>query len=211
MRFFYHARSFAIPFFLETRERILTTIQPVRCFVALDLPRPVRNHLLKVTGPLRDRYDIRWVTGDQIRMTLMFGGELPDQNADQITQLLENIDLPPLSICLDSFGAFPPRGMPRVIWAGIGGDVDSISRLQAELAEQAEPLGFEREKRGFTPHVTLGRVQGQFGLLALIDQMKELGKELNTKPFKPESLTLYRSTLTPSGPVYDTMLRRMIE
>lgn len=180
----------------------------VRCFAALDLPPPVLNHIVKVSGPLRERYDIRWVARDQLRMTLMFAGELPDENADHLLDIVEDIELPPLSLSLDRFGAFPPKGMPRVVWAGFGGDVEALTRLQEELTERAEPLGVDREKRGFTPHVTLGRVQGQFGLLALIDQMKGLSEELNQKPFSPTALTLFRSTLTPSGPIYEVMLRR---
>lgn len=182
----------------------------MRCFAALDLPTPVLNHLIKVSGPLRDRYDIRWVAQNQLHMSLMFAGELPDENVDNLLDIVEKIQLPPISLSLDRFGSFPPRGMPRVVWAGFGGDIDALEQLQHELTERAEPLGVDREKRGFTPHVTLGRVQGQFGLLALIDQMKKLSEGLNAKPFSPTTLTLYHSTLTPRGPVYEVMLRRQM-
>ena len=46
----------------------------MRCFVAFDLPRPVRNHLAKVTAPLRERYDIRWVPPEQMHVTVLFAG-----------------------------------------------------------------------------------------------------------------------------------------
>lgn len=180
----------------------------MRCFAALELPSPVLNHLIKVSGPLRDRYDIRWVARDQLHMTLMFAGELPDENVDALLDVIDEIELPPISLRLDAFGAFPPKGMPRVVWAGFGGEIEPLTALQQGLAERAEPLGIAPEKRGFTPHVTLGRVQGQFGLLALIDQMGELSEELNPKPFSPTALTLYQSILTPRGPVYEVMLRR---
>lgn len=183
----------------------------MRCFAALDLPPPVLNHIVKVSGPLRERYDIRWVHRNQLHMTLMFAGELPDENVDHVLDIVDNIELPPLSLALDRFGAFPPKGMPRVVWAGFGGDVEALTRVQAELTERAEPLGVEREKRGFTPHVTLGRVQGQFGLLALIDQMKGLSDELNPKPFSPTALTLYQSILTPKGPIYEVLRRRPLQ
>lgn len=182
----------------------------MRCFVALDLPQPVRNHLIKVSEPLRERYDIRWVDREQMHMTLLFAGELPNEHADALLDAIDSIELPPLSLSLAGFGAFPPRGMPRVVWAGIGGDVQAVRDLEQSLTELGEPFGIEREKRGFTPHVTLGRVQGQFGLLALIDQMKELGKELNAKPFAPTGLTVYESILTPKGPIYEVMMHRAL-
>ena len=48
----------------------------MRCFVALDLPAPVRDHLVEITQPLRSRYDIRWVPADQLHLTLVFDGDL---------------------------------------------------------------------------------------------------------------------------------------
>ena len=180
----------------------------MRCFIALDLPTPVINHLSKVTTPLRERYDIRWVPREQMHMTLLFGGDMDTYAADALMDMVGTVDLPAMSLSLAGFGAFPPKGLPRVVWAGIGGDAAMVTELQRELTEHAEPLGIEREKRGFTPHVTLGRVQGQFGLLALLDQLKKLADELNPKPFAPTALTMYRSTLTPKGPFYEVMLRR---
>ena len=103
----------------------------------------------------------------------MFGKDLTPNHAEAIADLVEDIELRPISLFLSGFGAFPPRGLPRVVWAGLGGDTGFVTELQQELTEIAEPYGIEREKRGFTPHITLGRVQGQFGLLALIDQMKK--------------------------------------
>lgn len=182
----------------------------MRCFAALDLPSPVRNHLIKVSAPLRDRYDIRWVAHEQLHLTLLFAGELPEENVEDLLDIVEDIALPPLSLALNGFGTFPPKGMPRVVWTGLAGD-EALMGLQQELTERAEPLGVTHEKRGFKPHVTLGRVQGRFGLLALIDQLKELNEELNPKPFAPTALTLYRSTLTPRGPEYDVMLRRELD
>ena len=67
-----------------------------------------------------------------------------------------------------------------------------------------------REKRGFTPHVTLGRVKSPFGALALLDALRAASKTLNTKPFTPTALVLYRSTLTPGGPLHEPLLHRVL-
>jgi len=141
-------------------------------------------------------------------MTLVFAGELAEEHAEDLVSIIDDVQLPRISVALKQLGAFPPKGLPRVVWAGFGGDINPLATLQAELSERAEPLGVQREKRGFTPHVTLGRVQGQFGLFALVDQMKELSEHLNPKPFSPTALTLFHSTLTPKGPIYEVMRRR---
>ena len=180
----------------------------MRCFVALDLPAPVRNHLADVTATLRGDFDVRWVPADQLHVTLVFAGELPDERASGLATLCREVELPPLSLALTEFGWFPPRGAPRVLWAGVGGDVDALAALQRTLAEGAARLGVPREKRPFTPHVPLGRLEGPRGAHALVDRLRELSAALRTKPFAPTALVLYRSTLTPRGPRHDPLVHR---
>ncbi|MEZ6036386.1 MAG: RNA 2',3'-cyclic phosphodiesterase [Planctomycetota bacterium] len=175
----------------------------MRCFVALDLPVPVKNHIVKTVAPLRERHQVKWVDRDQLHLTLLFAGELPEENLRPLTDAVAGVHLPPLQLSLDRFGCFPPRGMPRVLWVGLGGDVDALATLHAELERLTLPLGVEREKRGFTPHVTIGRIKGPFGALALLDRMKEASTELNQKPFAPTRLAVYLSTLAPGGPRHE--------
>ena len=180
----------------------------MRCFVAFDLPRPVRNHLGKVCAPLRERYDIRWVPPDQMHLTVLFAGELDEDGVDALCAEVEQCELSPITMSLQPFGVFPPKGIPRIVWAGLGGDVDALRATTEHFEAVAEPFGVPREKRAFTPHVTLGRVKSQFGVLALIDQLAELSAELKDKPFSLPSLSLYESRLTPKGPRYDVVVRR---
>lgn len=180
----------------------------VRCFVALDLPPPVRVHLAKIADRVGSKGNVKWVPPDQMHLTLVFAGDLADADVDGLCEDVRTIDVPPLSLCLDGLGHFPPRGEPRVVWAALGGDLDALGRLQAELAERAARHGVPREKRGFVAHVTLGRVKSLFGALALVDQLRTLGAELNKKPFAPTGLVLYRSELRPGGPVHTPLVRR---
>lgn len=172
----------------------------MRCFVALDLPEPVRNHLVKVTAPLRERFDVKWVPPEQMHLTLAFAGEAPDERAREFADLVRSLPLPPIALSLAGIGCFPPKGEPRVVWAGLAGDVAAVAALHDELVARGGEFGVEREKRGFTPHVTLGRVKGRFGVYALADAAAKLGEQLNHKPFAPTGLALYASELRPSGP-----------
>lgn len=180
----------------------------MRCFVALDLPEPVRLHLANITRPLRDQYAVKWVPPDQLHLTLVFAGELPDDAVDDLADIVRQVELPPMSLQLQQLGHFPPRGVPRVIWAGLGGDTDAVTRLHQELIDRAGHLGVEREKRGFTPHVTLGRLKNAFGALALVDAVRKLGEQLNQKPFAPTALVLYASELRPGGPLHRAIVSR---
>jgi 2'-5' RNA ligase len=180
----------------------------VRCFVALDLPSPVCNYLAGLAGQFQKKGDVKWVPADQLHVTLVFAGDVGDATVDALREVVRTIAVPPLSLSLQGLGHFPPRGEPRVVWAALGGDVAALTALQAELAEHAERLEIPREKRGFVPHVTLGRVRSAFGALALIDQLKTVGASLEQKPFAPTGLVLYRSELRPGGPIHTPLLRR---
>lgn len=180
----------------------------MRCFVAFDLPAPVRNHLANVVAPLRDRYEIRWVPPEQMHLTMLFGGELDRAGVDALCGEVEAFDGPAPSLSLDRLGAYPPRGLPRVVWAGLAGDLDVLRGLHAALEATGAEHGVAREKRGFSPHITLGRVKSNFGVLALLDQLEERSGELKDKPFAPGALTVYESRLTPRGPQHEVLLRR---
>jgi 2'-5' RNA ligase len=182
----------------------------VRCFVAIDLPPPVCRHLATVVRPLHGRFEVKWVPPDQMHATLVFAGELPDDAIDDVVELVQTIELPPLSLHLQTLGHFPPRGVPRVVWAGLHGDVEALTRLQQELEHELEPFGVPREKRGFTPHITLGRVRGNFGAYALTDELQRAATGLNQKPFTPAAFVLYESQLLPSGPIYTPLVERVI-
>jgi 2'-5' RNA ligase len=182
----------------------------VRCFVALDLPAPVRNHVANVVRPLCARFTLRVVPADQLHLTLLFAADLADAAVEQLARIVREVELPPLSLQLQRLGHFPPRGLPRVVWAGIGGDVDAVTAMHDAIATRAEPLGVEREARGFTPHVTVARVKSDFGALALVDALQAASNELRPKPFAPTRLALYSSQLTPRGPIHRVLLERRL-
>jgi RNA 2',3'-cyclic 3'-phosphodiesterase len=180
----------------------------VRCFVAIDVPTPVRRHLAQKAQPLSERFSLRVVPEDQLHLTILFAGELPEDHVEPLCEIVRTVPIPPLQLHLAGLGHFPPRGMPHVVFARLGGDVAQVEHLHRTLTERAAPLGIERERRGFTPHITLARVTSQFGALALIDRLAEVGGELNPKPFRPVSVVLYESRLFPGGPVHTPLVHR---
>ena len=180
----------------------------VRCFVALDLPTPVCNYLAGLAVRFEKKGNVKWVPPDQIHLTLVFAGDVTEATVDALREVVRTAPFPALSLSLQGLGHFPPRGEPRVVWAALGGDLEALTTLQAWLEQQAQRLGVPREKRGFVPHVTLGRVRSPFGALALIDQLKSVGQTLEQKPFAPTGLVLYQSELRPSGPIHTPLLRR---
>lgn len=180
----------------------------MRCFVAIDLPRPVCNYLAGLAGQFGKQGGVKWVPAHQLHVTMVFAGDVDDDTIAGLREDVGTVALPKLTLHLTGLGHFPARGEPRVVWAALGGDIDALAALHFELAERAERRGVAHEKRPFVPHVTLGRVKSMFGALALVDKLKTVGTTLRDKPFAATALVLYASELRPGGPLHTPLLER---
>lgn len=184
---------------------------PLRLFIAVELPADVRAALADVQNHLRalDRERaIRWTRIDGVHLTLKFLGDTPVAQRDAIEAgLLEAAErCAGFSLRVEGVGCFPNTRRPRIVWSGVGGDLASLRNLQEGVERAITPLGFPREKRAFSPHLTLGRARkdaSSAGLAALGAQVERLAE---TRAHGPQWLVtavrLMRSELKPSGAVY---------
>ncbi|MFI5098835.1 MAG: RNA 2',3'-cyclic phosphodiesterase [Candidatus Acidiferrales bacterium] len=148
----------------------------MRLFVAIDIPEDVRTTIGALAAKLRPTYrDARWVRIEGLHVTLKFIGETPSEKAAEIKAALASI--PPrasIPINFRGLGFFPNERRPRVLWVGI----ETGSELAA-LAEAVETalgaLGFPREERAFSPHLTLARFDTPRGLDALHSAVEKAG------------------------------------
>jgi 2'-5' RNA ligase len=182
----------------------------IRSFIAIDLPDATRQGLAAVLEQLRQsRAGVRWVKPSSIHLTLKFLGNIQAVQVEDIALAVaqEIRDQPPITLGAAGLGAFPSRRKPRVIWIGMEGEVQRLTRIQARVENALEPLGFVREKRAFRPHLTIGRVKDRRRLQSLIDAMAEL-KIPEFDSFDVTEIILYKSVLRPTGAIY-TKLHRM--
>ena len=182
----------------------------IRSFIAIDLPEATRHGLAAVQEQLKQSgAGVRWVKPDSIHLTLKFLGNIhPAQVEDIALAVAQEVrDEPPITLGAAGLGAFPSRRKPRVIWIGMEGEVQRLTRIQARVENALEPLGFVREKRPFQPHLTIGRVKDRRRLQALIDAMATLDME-PFNSFDADEIILYKSDLRPTGAIY-TKLHRM--
>ncbi len=108
---------------------------------------------------------------------------------------------------LTEVGAFPNMRRPRVIWVGIKGEVDKLISWQQRLDDGLVPLGFAKEARPFTPHLTLARLRDNCSpgdVLHFGETMASMHVEVDYK-FTVTSLNLMRSQLLPAGAVYSRL------
>jgi 2'-5' RNA ligase len=104
----------------------------------------------------------RWVNVASLHLTLAFLGELDDERlaaAQEATQAAAEQGAA-FQLTLDRLGTFGSAHAPRVVWAGVAGDVASLRRLQRILAGELDERGFPpQEHRDYSPHLTLARIK----------------------------------------------------
>jgi len=140
-------------------------MEVVRSFVAVNLAPEVRKALDSIEVKLKERpfRFIKWVEPGNIHMTLKFLGDVPQDKISLIARAITDTVEPMAEFCLrlEALGAFPNWQRPQVIWVGVGGELDRLVAVQRELEEALFKLGFPRENRRFSPHLTLGRIRDQ--------------------------------------------------
>lgn len=181
----------------------------LRCFVAVGVSDDVRTRLETVTERLRSAVsNVKWVEPHNYHLTVKFLGQIPRGLIPSVSQGLKAASERSFSfsIELQGIGAFPDIRRPRVIWAGIASGTGEFRKLWEAVEEELSHRGFEREPKGFSPHLTLGRIRHpgasapQFAELARSSQ-DSLGKiEVN-------ELLLMESHLSPKGPEYRVLER----
>ncbi len=152
----------------------------MRLFIALDLPPEVKERLTQVQKKLRrhDRDTVRWVRPEGMHLTLRFLGEVPEGEVPPLASALARVAAAgrPFHLEARGFGVFPHLARPRVLWVGVGGDVEVLGALQREVERAVRALGYAAERRRYTPHLTLGRVRRQAELVDLLAFARELEK-----------------------------------
>ena len=182
--------------------------EEIRSFVAIELPEEVRDSLARLRGRLerKEHAFVKWVDPGGIHLTLKFLGNILPKLVTEITRAIKESSegISPFRLELSSLGAFPNLKQPRVVWVGICGEVDHLLRLQQNVDSALTSLGFAKEERPFTPHLTLARIkQGtsstqikNFGELVMSNNF-ERGYSLEVR-----AVNLMRSQLTPQGAIY---------
>ena len=172
----------------------------MRIFIAIDLPNEIRKQLKDLQRKLRPLTNSsKWVAPESIHITLKFMGEVPEKKIEQIDEALAGLAWKPFTISVHGVGFFPGARSPRVFWAGM--DAPTMQGLTEELDARMEPLGYEKERRAFRPHITLARAKGTRIDGDLVTASTEYA-ERDFGSFLADRIFLVQSTLKPTGAVY---------
>ncbi len=180
----------------------------MRLFVAIELTDKVRSALLDVGTRLRRRCDgVRWIPAHQLHVTLKFLGEVADRDAGDVAGAVERAaaNAGSFKLAIEGSGCFPPLGRVRIVWAGLKEETGRLLRIIEAMEGELELIGFARERRPFSPHITIGRVKEDVSNGTIRTAVDKFA----CRPAEQEvtAVTLMSSVLSPNGPTYTAVSR----
>ncbi|HKK20106.1 MAG TPA: RNA 2',3'-cyclic phosphodiesterase [candidate division Zixibacteria bacterium] len=183
----------------------------LRLFIALPLEAPAEEALGKIIQDLRPQGGrISWVAPKNIHLTLKFLGDTEEGMVPDIKGQLDKFSLNyhPIECSIAHLGAFPNLQRPRVIWAGIEKEQETLIQMADEMDLRMNKLGWETENKKFRAHFTLGRIREPKGVGQLTEYVKRY--KFSEIPFKFDRVVLFKSTLTPQGAIYERLHKVML-
>ncbi|HUU29395.1 MAG TPA: RNA 2',3'-cyclic phosphodiesterase [archaeon] len=178
----------------------------MRTFIAVEPPDSVRDEIGRLTGRLKDHLPgLRWSKPKNIHLTLRFLGEIDPALLETLKKGVEGAVSPlaPFSLTVEDIGFFGSRIWPRIVWLGLEGS-DELAALAKAVENAAVETGFGKADKPFKAHLTLARIKDK--LAHPPDWERTRGTLPENWPAWPvDEVQIIKSTLTPSGPIYETL------
>ncbi len=175
-----------------------------RAFISADI-RP-NKELIQILDQLAAaRGDLKVVRPELMHLTLKFLGQTEEDAVEEISARMKEAcsEIGPFKINLKGMGAFPSMSSIRVVWVGIE-NAGPLKQIAGRLDESMKDLGFERDKHGFKPHLTLARARSPRNI-ANIQEVLKTNAASDFGEYLVDRILLKRSVLSPSGPTYSVV------
>ncbi len=175
----------------------------IRTFICFEIPSGIRNEIRELQAQLKPLgRGVRWVNPDGIHLTLKFLGKVQENNLDDIASAVQQAvtSCRPAEVTVKGAGAFPNFRNPRVYWVGVNEPAGEMVRCQQAIETELEKLGYDKENRRFSPHLTIGRIKDSDGIDSVSNELQTIVKEFGA--FTADKVIVMKSELKPSGAVY---------
>ena len=200
----------------------------IRVFLAVELSHALQAELALVQQELKHRIEpemkrdvrISWAQPASIHLTLKFLGDMDEQVVDPLLVAVEQAigRQTAVNVPLERLGAFPRSQSPRVLWVGPsenwerGAEAKRIAEIHGAIEQACEGLGFLRETKLFSPHLTLARIKvGERQVGVALAKGGVLDRPISLGSLAVESVVLMKSELKPAGSVYTKLWEVKIE
>jgi len=186
-------------------------LRQMRLFVAINFPEKVKKRIGLLIKELRKfPSDAKWVDDTNLHLTVQFLGNVPEAQIPAVVEALNCsvAGINPFGLELGGVGVFQSIERPRVFWMGVSGETAVLSRLHRQVQEGFSRLGFEPERRRFSPHLTLARLRSPVGFSALLERAEKIvGGYGKFDSVNVTSIELMLSELSSQGPKYFVLSR----
>jgi len=186
-------------------------MEQIRAFIAIELPEALKAEIARLQEQLKakSRTPARWVNPENIHLTLKFLGDIDSDTVDDILLAMGEAarGISSFHFSVKGLGVFPNPQRPRIIWVGLTGSLDKLTNLQQNIDNALDRLGLPREKRPFSPHLTIARIQDRAtpAERQTVGQLIE-GTEFSSRTdFNAATVYLIKSQLTREGPIYSQL------
>jgi 2'-5' RNA ligase len=181
-----------------------------RTFIAVETSADIRASAGALQESLaRTGAQVKWTSPETMHVTLLFLGEVDDRDLHSICRTVREVAAsePPFPLRVSGVGAFPTPRRPKILWAGLTEGAEELQRLHRKLEAKLIDLGcYRKEERGYTPHLTLGRVQRETDEFALARELPKLQSWDGGRTVVEEVL-VFSSELQRTGPEYTVLGR----
>ena len=163
----------------------------MRLFVAIDIPKEIRDTMRALLDRLRPIAKINWTPPDNLHITTKFIGEWPEARLDEVKTVLSGIQSQgSIQIGVRNIGWFPNPKRPHVLWAGIEAGAN-LAELAFQTSHAVATLGIAEEDRPYSPHLTLARIREAIPLTALRSALDAFG-DFDFGSFNAHEFFLYQ-------------------
>lgn len=178
----------------------------IRTFLSVDIDDDnLLSRIIQIQRELdRESAKMKLVERDNIHFTWHFFGNTHPTKIDTIHHELSQLEFDPFKIEVSGVGAFPNIQRPRVIWVGVTHNLEKLRELKTKTDTILKKIGYRIERKRFIPHATIARVRSIRNREQLAENLESLSEEL-VGSMTVTNIRMTRSTLTPSGAIYDTM------
>jgi 2'-5' RNA ligase len=179
----------------------------MRTFVCVYPDEAASAEIADFMGKLKKFNGFRWAEQASLHITLKFLGETAPELITKLDTNMSRIGgIRPFRVRLAGVGAFPGLASPKALWIGVGEGKDSLAKLAGSVDRAAAASGYETEKRGFHPHLTLARVRPG-SVQGLTPELASLLASPPLSSWVCDSFTLMKSDLKPGGAIYTPIAR----
>ena len=179
-------------------------MQKIRAFIAIDIP--VSQNVIEFINELKKtQINAKVVETENMHLTLKFLGDTDEGLIDEIEKIIKSsiINIQPFEIILKNVGVFPNQNYIKVVWIGVE-NAELLKKIAETIDSNLNNLGYEKEKRSFSLHLTIARIKSAKNKERLIQLINKY-ENTEFQKIKVNKIILKKSFLTPKGPIYSNL------